>query len=89
MRTFHTGGIASAEDITQGLPRVEELFESRRPKSMAIMSEICIDILHLQTACQSTADQVGGAGVGHADLAAHLTDDDLDMLIVDLNALQT
>ena len=40
MRTFQTGGIASAEDITQGLPRVEELFESRRPKAMAIMSEI-------------------------------------------------
>ncbi|MFI3170406.1 MAG: DNA-directed RNA polymerase subunit beta', partial [Faecalibacterium sp.] len=40
MRTFHTGGIASAEDITQGLPRIQELFESRRPKSMAIMAEI-------------------------------------------------
>ena len=40
MRTFHTGGIASAEDITQGLPRVEELFEARRPKTMAIISEI-------------------------------------------------
>ncbi|MCL1881560.1 MAG: DNA-directed RNA polymerase subunit beta' [Oscillospiraceae bacterium] len=40
MRTFHTGGIASADDITQGLPRVEELFESRRPKSSAIMTEI-------------------------------------------------
>ncbi len=40
MRTFHTGGIASAEDITQGLPRVEELFESRRPKKMAIMTEM-------------------------------------------------
>ncbi len=40
MRTFHTGGIASAEDITQGLPRVEELFESRKPKKIAIMSEI-------------------------------------------------
>ncbi len=40
MRTFHTGGIASAEDITQGLPRVEELFESRRPKSAAIISRI-------------------------------------------------
>ena len=40
MRTFHTGGIASADDITQGLPRVEELFESRRPKCTAIMSEI-------------------------------------------------
>ena len=40
MRTFHTGGIASAADITQGLPRVEELFEARRPKMISIMSEI-------------------------------------------------
>lgn len=38
MRTFHTGGVASAEDITQGLPRVEELFECRRPKFAAIIS---------------------------------------------------
>lgn len=40
MRTFHTGGIASAEDITQGLPRVEELFESRHPKNAAILSRL-------------------------------------------------
>ena len=40
MRTFHTGGIASSEDITQGLPRVEELFEARRPKHAAYLSEI-------------------------------------------------
>ena len=40
MRTFHTGGVANAEDITQGLPRVEELFEARKPKSLAIISEI-------------------------------------------------
>jgi DNA-directed RNA polymerase subunit beta' len=41
MRTFHTGGIAGAqEDITQGLPRVEELFEARVPKDKAIVSEI-------------------------------------------------
>ncbi|MBP0961886.1 MAG: DNA-directed RNA polymerase subunit beta', partial [Oscillospiraceae bacterium] len=40
MRTFHTGGIASAEDITQGLPRVEELFEGRRPKNAAIIARI-------------------------------------------------
>ncbi|HWQ51472.1 MAG TPA: DNA-directed RNA polymerase subunit beta' [Terriglobales bacterium] len=40
MRTFHTGGIATAEDITQGLPRVEELFEARKPKSQAVISEI-------------------------------------------------
>ena len=39
MRTFHTGGIAG-DDITQGLPRVEELFEARRPKRMAVLSEI-------------------------------------------------
>ena len=38
MRTFHTGGVAG-DDITQGLPRVEELFEARRPKKMAILSE--------------------------------------------------
>ncbi len=40
MRTFHTGGVAGADDITQGLPRVEELFEARRPKGQAIISEI-------------------------------------------------
>ena len=40
MRTFHTGGVASAEDITQGLPRVSELFESRKPKHLAIIAEI-------------------------------------------------
>ncbi len=40
MRTFHTGGVASGSDITQGLPRVEELFEARKPKSLAILSEI-------------------------------------------------
>lgn len=39
MRTFHTGGVAG-EDITQGLPRVEELFEARKPKGLAIISDI-------------------------------------------------
>ena len=39
MRTFHTGGIASTEDITQGLPRVEELFEARKPKGVAMLCE--------------------------------------------------
>ena len=40
MRTFHTGGIAATGDITQGLPRVEELFEVRRPKGCATLSEV-------------------------------------------------
>ena len=40
MRTFHTGGVAGGEDITQGLPRVEELFEARSPKGKALIAEI-------------------------------------------------
>ncbi|MHB8830560.1 MAG: DNA-directed RNA polymerase subunit beta' [Patescibacteria group bacterium] len=40
MRTFHTGGVASGQDITQGLPRVEELFEARVPKHSAVMAPV-------------------------------------------------
>ena len=40
MRTFHTGGVASGEDITQGLPRIEELFEARKPKGVALVCEV-------------------------------------------------
>ena len=40
MRTFHAGGVAGGADVTQGLPRVEELFEARRPKGIAIVSEL-------------------------------------------------
>src|SRR5699024_5605515 len=39
MRTFHTGGVAG-DDITQGLPRIQELFEARNPKGQAVISEI-------------------------------------------------
>ena len=39
MRTFHTGGIATGDDITQGLPRVQELFEARKPKGLAVIAE--------------------------------------------------
>ena len=40
MRNFHSGGVAGVEDITQGLPRVEELFEARKPKHEAVLAEI-------------------------------------------------
>jgi DNA-directed RNA polymerase subunit beta' len=40
LRTFHTGGVAGGEDITQGLPRVQELFEARNPKGQAVVSDI-------------------------------------------------
>ncbi|MDD2257613.1 MAG: DNA-directed RNA polymerase subunit beta' [Patescibacteria group bacterium] len=40
MRTFHSGGVAGSDDITQGLPRVEEIFESRTPKKKALISDV-------------------------------------------------
>ncbi|MCL2112824.1 DNA-directed RNA polymerase subunit beta' [Lactococcus protaetiae] len=40
MRTFHTGGVASSSDITQGLPRVQEIFEARNPKGEALITEV-------------------------------------------------
>src|SRR5690606_16171181 len=47
MRTFHTGGVAG-EDITQGLPRVQELFEARNPKGQAVISEIDGVVKHIR-----------------------------------------
>ena len=47
MRTFHTGGVAGS-DITQGLPRVQELFESRNPKGEALISEIPGEVTHIE-----------------------------------------
>lgn len=48
MRTFHTGGVASASDITQGLPRIQELFEARNPKGKAIITEVAGKIKQLE-----------------------------------------
>ena len=48
MRTFHTGGVAGGDDITQGLPRVEELFEARTPKYKATVSEINGKVIHIE-----------------------------------------
>ena len=47
MRTFHTGGVAGG-DITQGLPRVTELFEARNPKGEAMISEICGEVVDIK-----------------------------------------
>ncbi len=48
MRTFHSGGVASSEDITQGLPRVEELFEVRNPKGKATIAEITGKVISIE-----------------------------------------
>ena len=47
MRTFHTGGVAG-DDITQGLPRIQELFEARNPKGQAVISEFEGEIVDIK-----------------------------------------
>ncbi len=46
MRTFHTGGVAG-NDITQGLPRIQEIFEARNPKGQAVISEIKGNVIEI------------------------------------------
>jgi len=63
MRTFHTGGSAAVKDITQGLPRVEELFESREPKGQAYVSEIDGQVYITKPSNKEVVVRVQGADV--------------------------
>jgi len=58
MRTFHTGGVASEGDITQGLPRVEEIFEARSPKIKAIVADVA-GVAHIKEGKREIKDQSG------------------------------
>ncbi len=58
MRTFHTGGVAGQEDITQGLPRVEEIFEARPPKRKALISDVDGKV-KIETAQRTIQDESG------------------------------
>ncbi len=58
MRTFHTGGVAGQEDITQGLPRVEEIFEARPPKRKAFMADVS-GAISIETAQRTIVDERG------------------------------
>ena len=60
MRTFHTGGVAVSEDITQGLPRVEELFEARKPKGQAIVADKS-GIVHIKEEGRNTVVTIAPA----------------------------
>jgi DNA-directed RNA polymerase subunit beta' len=62
MRTFHTGGVATGADITQGLPRVEELFEARKPKGLAIVTEIAGNVKIEDTKKKRTVIVMGADG---------------------------
>jgi DNA-directed RNA polymerase subunit beta' len=68
MRTFHTGGVAG-KDITQGLPRVEELFEARNPKQKAIMSEVsgkaAVETIQREIVQAGTGKQILDTRPGH------------------------
>ena len=48
MRTFHSGGVATSDDITQGLPRVQELFEARNPKGEALITQISGEVVNIE-----------------------------------------
>ena len=61
MRTFHTGGVAGS-DITQGLPRVEELFEARKPKGLAIVSDVSGTVKMEDTKKKRIVIVIGDAG---------------------------
>ena len=66
MRTFHTGGVATGEDITQGLPRVEELFEARKPKREATLAEIS-GVVHIVTDAKKRKKLVIQSNDGEAE----------------------
>ncbi|MFM8791591.1 MAG: DNA-directed RNA polymerase subunit beta', partial [Solirubrobacterales bacterium] len=61
MRTFHTGGVAG-QDITQGLPRVVELFEARKPKGLAVMAEVAGKVSVEETDKQTTVSVMTSTG---------------------------
>jgi len=67
MRTFHTGGVAGGEDITQGLPRVEELFEARKPKREATLAEITGRV-HITTDAKKRRELTISSIDGEADV---------------------
>ena len=58
MRTFHTGGVAGSDDITQGLPRVEEIFETRPPKRKALLADV-EGIVSIEEATKTIEDEKG------------------------------
>ena len=58
MRTFHTGGVASSEDITQGLPRIQEIFEARNPKGEATITEVTGEVVEITEEASTRTKEV-------------------------------
>lgn len=67
MRTFHTGGVASNTDITQGLPRIQEIFEARNPKGEAVITEVKGTVIEIEEDASTRTKKVyvqGKTGLG-------------------------
>lgn len=67
MRTFHTGGVASNTDITQGLPRIQEIFEARNPKGEAVITEVKGTVIEIEEDASTRTKKVyvqGKTGMG-------------------------
>lgn len=67
MRTFHTGGVASNTDITQGLPRIQEIFEARNPKGEAVITEVKGNVVEIEEDASTRTKKVyvqGKTGMG-------------------------
>ncbi len=67
MRTFHTGGVASNTDITQGLPRIQEIFEARNPKGEAVITEVKGNVIEIEEDAATRTKKVfvqGKTGMG-------------------------
>ena len=58
LRTFHNGGVAGAEDITQGLPRVQEIFEARNPKGQAVITEVTGEVIEINEEASTRTKEV-------------------------------
>ncbi len=73
MRTFHTGGVASNTDITQGLPRVQEIFEARNPKGEAVITEVKGEVTAIEEDASTRTKKVFVSGAtGEGEYVVHL-----------------
>ena len=73
MRTFHTGGVATGDDITQGLPRVQELFEARTPKNQALISKTTGTVISIESEGKGISKVVINNEFGNDEQVYHTT----------------
>ncbi|MDO8059053.1 DNA-directed RNA polymerase subunit beta' ['Crotalaria aegyptiaca' phytoplasma] len=88
MRTFHTGGVLSVSDITQGLPRIQELFEARKPKGKALISEYDGVIKEIKSSNLYSSDIVIVSAINPQQEYIYTVDSNVDILVNDGMAIK-